>query len=137
MWSWSLAATKVGLRKEDQELARYARWEFGESDGAWLVSRARREATNRRRGGLRRWFASIFRAPSRSAAVARVGNSSDQGLRTANDGGDPTTPSPDECAHDGLRSLGGGGNAAYYRCHSCTHVVIAQGGTWWVLRGKK
>lgn len=141
MWSWSLEARENGLRREDRDLARYARWEYGGSDGLWLVAQARRQARKGGKRGLRRWFNSLFRTRTPSEAVMSAEPPSDSGLGTANDGGVllteevPVEEVPvEECTHDSLESLGGGGNAAYYRCQACGDVLIAQGGTWWVLR---
>ncbi len=136
MWSLGLAAKDKGIRREDEELARYARWEYGESDGRWLILQAKREAKDGSRRRFRRWFSSRLAARRRPESVRPEKAISDRGLRTANDGGVTLTEEIPalECVHDSLRSLGGGGNASYYRCQSCSQVVIAQGGTWWVLR---
>ncbi len=135
MWSWSLAATQNGPRRKNEELARYARWEYGSSDGGWLVARARREARNGSKRGLRRWFSSLLGTQTRRKALSE-GHLSDPGLRTANDGGVLLTQEipMEDCAHNSLQSLGSGGNASYYRCQLCAHVVIAQGGAWWALQ---
>lgn len=136
MWSWSLAASENRLKRNDEELARYARWEYGESDGGWLVAQARREARNGSWRGLRRWFSSLLGRETRSESMRSRERASDGEMRTANDGGVLLTEAipREDCAHDNLKSLGGGGNAAYYRCQACARVMIAQGGKRWVLR---
>ncbi len=138
MWALGLGAVNKGRSREEEELVRYARWEYGRTDGEWLVARARREGRNGRKEGLRRWFRSLFITRTPSVGATSDDPIADHGSRTANDGGVPIAEEVliEDCAHDDLRSLGGGGNAIYYRCQSCERVVISQGGTLWELRFK-
>ncbi len=138
MWSLSLLVRENGSRGEDKELARYAQLEYGKADAGWLVALARQQAKNRSKRGIRRRFSSLFRRDTGSAAVRSSELDSKGGMRTANDGGTVVAETflREDCAHDDLRSLGSGGNAAYYRCQTCTSVVIAQGGKHWVLGPK-
>ncbi len=138
MWSLSLLVRENGSRGEEKELARYAQLEYGSADARWLRALAKQQAKNRTKRGIRRRFSSLFSRETRSGTVRSSPEVSGGGTRTANDGGTVVAETllREECAHDDLRSLGIGGNAAYYRCQACTSVVIAQGGKHWVLGPK-
>lgn len=119
------------MAARDEQLARYARWEYGPGSAAWILAEIRREARGARRG-LRAWLGRRGRKARPTVAVTPRGQAAS---RTAADGGTSLLfLSREACPHEAWEPLGSGGNAHYYRCGDCGQVFIAQGGRLWTLR---
>lgn len=141
MWTWAAIATRPPRGRGQEELARFAKLEYGSSEVGWLLARSRRSRRRRLWARIRSWIVHL------SAAETRGGRESSKRRAVESEtSGEEPSMSPtihfddsnevtlvdefdagESCTHSALEYLGSGGNISYRMCLICGSVLIAQG----------
>jgi hypothetical protein len=140
MWSWAAMGAGPVRGRRDDELARFARLEYGSNEIGWLLAESRQE------GGRRFW------ARVRSFIVHHLTRRTRQRARSGEDPAIETSepevsisptihmdkadgPAAEDeaidsgpCSHLALEYLGSGGGMSYRKCLTCGHIIITQRG---------
>ncbi len=124
MWSLVPIGGRPLRGRGEEELAKFARREYGSSEIGWLLAEYRR----RQAGG--------FWARVRSSIVRRLTGRTRRSRELRERGVLSATeflavedePDAGPCPHPALEYLGSGGGAAYRRCMTCESILITQRG---------
>ncbi|MFQ5908674.1 MAG: hypothetical protein ACE5JE_07615 [Thermoplasmata archaeon] len=127
MWAWNPGKEGIARGRNEMELARYFKMEYGKAEVDRLLAQTR----GARRSSPGRWARLRARVAGRrqnGKAVAPA-NSPAGDAAPADKAAPPILPV--DCRHPEWERLGSGGNATYLQCRACGAMVVSQGGRLW------